>query len=61
MDKKMNKHQFESPAILKVIPVAMESAILSGSVVTKDTAVKTTGQKVYSYDFTDTSFNQDWE
>ncbi len=62
MEKKVNKPLFESPAIVKVVHVAYENDILTGSVVrTSETEVKTNGQEVKSYDFSDTSFNQDWE
>ncbi len=58
----VKKSLFESPAIVKVVHVAYENDILTGSVVkTSETEVKTNGQEVKSYDFSGTSFNQDWE
>jgi hypothetical protein len=58
----VKKSLFESPAIVKVVHVAYENDILVGSVVKGGkTEVQTTGQQVKSYDFSDTSFNQDWE
>lgn len=62
MEKKVKKSLFESPAIVQVIHVAYENDILAGSVVkTSQSEVKTNGQEVKSYNFSDTSFNQDWE
>lgn len=40
--------------------VEMETSILAGSVAEK-TTVKSTGQKVEEYDFSQSSFNQVWE
>lgn len=57
----MKKKVYTAPRVLKTLPVEMEHDLLSGSVVTKDTRVKTTGQEVVSYDFSQPSFNQEWE
>ena len=53
--------KYLAPCVLKIVPVLLEEDILAGSVVTADTEVKTTGQEVKSYDFSETSFNQVWE
>jgi len=61
MEKKKARLPFESPAVLKVVRIAQESEIMAGSVVTGDSKVRTAGQEVQDYDFSDTSFNQEWE
>lgn len=55
---KMNTYQ--TPRVLQDLPLELESEILAGSVSEK-TTVKSTGQEVEEYDFSTTSFNQDWE
>jgi hypothetical protein len=55
------KKIYQSPCVLKTLPLEMESNLLAGSVVTKDTGVKSTGQEVTTYDFSGTQFNQEWE
>ncbi len=57
----MRKERFESPAVIQVLELDYDREIMAGSVVTVDSEVKTTGQEVKTYDFSDTSFNQDWE
>lgn len=57
----MNKKKYLAPCVLNTVDVLLEEDFLTGSVVTKDTQVKTTGQEVVSHDFSDTSFNQVWE
>ena len=57
----MNKKKYLAPRVLNTVDVLLEEDFLTGSVVTKDTQVKTTGQEVVSHDFSDTSFNQVWE
>jgi len=61
LNNMMRKIKFESPAVLKVVHLECESPIMAGSVVTNDTEVKTTGQQVEEYNFSDTQFNQEWE
>ena len=39
----------------------LESPILAGSVVNNSSEIKTTGQEVVPYDFSNSSFNQVWE
>lgn len=58
----MNKKKYLAPCVLKTVEVLSEEDILTGSVVTNSTEVKTTGQEVVEYDFSsDPSFNQVWE
>ena len=57
----MNKKKYLAPRVLNTVDVLLEEDFLTGSVVTKDTQVKSTGQEVVSHDFSDTSFNQVWE
>lgn len=58
MSKKLN---YTAPAVLDDLALELEAEILGASVVTEDTTVETEGQKIESYDFTDSSFNQVWE
>ncbi len=57
----MKKKTYEAPRVLKTVTFLMESNLLSGSVVDKDTNVKSMGQKEITYDFSSSSFNQEWE
>ena len=58
----MEKKKYTTPMILKQVIVELENEILDSSVVTEDTKIKTTGQKVETYDFSDSgSFNIGWE
>lgn len=41
--------------------VELDAAVLATSVVTLDTEVRTTGQKVEEYNFSEVTFNQVWE
>ena len=56
-----SSRKYSSPAVLKEVPICFETRLLAGSVVTKDTGVKTAGQEVSTYDFSSSSFNQEWE
>lgn len=50
------------PMVRGDISMCLEHPILATSAVTPNTQVKTTGQKIDSYDFSDSSqFNQSWE
>ena len=50
-----------APAVLKVVPVALESDFLAASTVQPDSEVKTMGQEVVTMDFSQSSFNQEWD
>ena len=52
---------YSSPAVVKVVSLAMEGDVLAESVVDTVSDVKTTGQEVETHDFTGSSFNHDWE
>ena len=51
---------YQAPRVLNEQHVELESDLLTGSVVKTNTEVKTTGQKVDTYDFSAPQFNQDW-
>lgn len=61
LDTRMKKKKYISPRVLNTENVQLEDNLLAGSVVDKNTEVKTTGQEVVSYDFSGSSFNQSWE
>ncbi len=52
---------YMAPRIIKVVPVALESDFLAASTVQPDSEVKTMGQEVVTMDFTQSSFNQEWD
>lgn len=54
------KQQFVRPAILQEVTLLPESPILAGSVV-DNTTIVSTGQEVQTHDFSDASFNHNWE
>ena len=58
MDKKLT---YIAPAVLDDLALELEAEILGASVATEDTVVETKGQEIESYDFTTSSFNQEWE
>lgn len=53
--------RYVAPVILKEVSVALETDLLAGSTVNKSSEVKTTGQEVVTMDFSQSSFNQDWD
>lgn len=58
----VKKMTYMAPVVRKRISVELETAILTGSVVNKDSKIQTAGQKVETYDFSDAStFNTVWE
>ena len=57
----MSKRMYKTPVVLKTVTVCLERDLLGESLVTKDTKVQTKGQDVVSYDFSGSSFNQEWE
>lgn len=52
--------EYKTPIIKRVVLLNNGCGILSGSVVDKS-FVKTMGQEVVEYDFSDNDFNHDWE
>ena len=57
----MSNRMYRTPGVMKTVDVLLEIDLLAGSVVKKDTKVQTKGQEVASYDFSQSSFNHDWE
>jgi hypothetical protein len=55
------KEKYISPVVLKRVSLFLEGTILAGSVVNNSTSVKTAGQQVVEYNFSDPSFNSGWE
>lgn len=59
MSKKLT---YTAPVVLDDLALELEAEILGASVVVEDqTTVETTGQEIQTYDFSDSSFNQNWE
>jgi len=56
-----NKRIYKAPAILRSVMVQMETPILVGSVVTRETTIETAGQTVEKRDFSESGFNNVWE
>lgn len=57
---KMKKKKYTAPAILRDKTVFVEESILVGSFADK-TSIESKGQDVVQYDFSDDSFNHEWE
>ena len=59
----IRKITYVAPAVIRRVSMELETPILAGSVVNNSTSIKTAGQEVQSYDFSDpsSSFNQVWE
>lgn len=57
----MSKRIYKTPSVLKTVTVCLEKDLLGASVVNKESKVQTKGQEVVSYDFSQSSFNQEWE
>jgi hypothetical protein len=53
--------RYIAPAIIKTVSIEIETEILAASTVKNDSEVKTLGQEVMTMDFSQSSFNQDWE
>lgn len=53
--------RYIAPAIIKTVSIEIETEILAASTVKNDSEVKTIGQEVMTMDFSQSSFNQDWE
>lgn len=53
--------RYIAPIVLKEVSVALETNLLGGSTVNKSSEVKTVGQEVVTMDFSQTSFNQEWD
>ncbi len=53
--------RYIAPAIIKTVSIEIETEILAASTVKNDSEVKTMGQEVMTMDFSQSSFNQEWE
>ena len=53
--------KYIAPAIIKAVSVELETELLAGSTVNRSSEVKTTGQEVVTMDFSQSSFNQEWD
>ena len=53
--------RYLAPSVIKEVSVALETNLLGASTVQPNSEVKTTGQEVVAMDFSQTSFNQDWD
>ncbi len=61
-NKNRNAREFYiAPLVVKVREVELEQSILAGSVVNDISSVRSTGQTVEEFDFTDAGFNSSWE
>jgi len=58
--KRRNSIAFESPRVLRGIPLETGECILQGSPMSAKTDVETTGQEVVENDFNDTNWSWDW-
>ena len=54
------RKKYQSPCVLKTETILPEIELLSGSVVDTST-IKSVGQEVETYDFSDPEFNHTWE
>ena len=52
--------RYVAPAVLRKVSVALETNLLASTVQAKS-EVKTMGQEVVTMDFTQSSFNQEWD
>lgn len=52
--------KYNSPKILKIKYIQLYQDLLTGSIVSENTTVESTGQEVVDYDFSDNEFNQEW-
>jgi len=53
--------KYISPSVIREVSIALETDLLAGSTVNKSSEVKTTGQEVVTMDFSQSSFNQEWD
>ena len=53
--------KYISPSIIREVSIALETDLLAGSTVNKSSEVKTTGQEIVTMDFSQPSFNQEWD
>ena len=55
------RRKYIAPSVLKEVSVALETNLLGASTVQPNSEVKTIGQEVVTMDFSQSSFNQEWD
>ena len=50
-----------APAIIKTVSVELGAEILASSTIKPDSEVKSMGQEIVTMDFSQPSFNQEWD
>ncbi len=53
--------RYLAPSVIKQVSVELETNLLGASTIQPNSAVKTTGQEIVTMDFSQSSFNQDWD
>ncbi len=56
-----SRKRYLAPAVIKKVSVELEADLLAASTIQPDSKVKTMGQEVVTMDFSQSSFNQEWE
>lgn len=56
-----SRKRYLAPAVIKQVSVELETDLLAASTIQPDSEVKTMGQEVVTMDFSQSSFNQEWE
>lgn len=56
-----SRKSYLAPAVIKQVSVELEADLLAASTIKPDSEVKTMGQEVVTMDFSQSSFNQEWE
>lgn len=56
-----SRKRYLAPAVIKQVSVELEADLLAASTIKPDSEVKTMGQEVVTMDFSQSSFNQEWE
>ncbi len=53
--------RYLAPSVIKQVSVELETNLLGASTIQPNSEVKTTGQEIVTMDFSQSSFNQDWD
>ena len=53
--------RYLAPSVIKQVSVELETNLLGASTIQSNSEVKTTGQEIVTMDFSQSSFNQDWD
>ncbi len=53
--------RYLAPSVIKQVSVELETNLLGASTIQTNSEVKTTGQEIVTMDFSQSSFNQDWD